>query len=83
MQLEWIRIKTATINYLKNAVSEIERFGGELGHLNHFLKQGNQIHVLIESRILAGWVDSLDPTELRASLVHWVRSNVLNGIQAN
>lgn len=83
IQLEWVRVKTATATYLKNAVSELERFGGELGHLNHFLKRGNQIHNLIEARISAGWVDPLDATELRASLVGRVRRNVLNGIQAD
>lgn len=68
IQLEWVRVKMATATYLKNAVSKLERFGGELGHLNNFLKRGNQIHNLIEARISAGWVDPLDATELRASL---------------
>lgn len=66
MQLEWARVKTATATYPKNAVSELECFGGELGHLNHFLKRGNQIHKLIEARISAGLVDPFDTAELKS-----------------
>lgn len=80
MQLEWIRVRIATSTYLKKSLLELERFGGELDHLNHFLKRSQQIHYLMVARISANLVDPLDKIELRASLAGRVRRNVLNHI---
>lgn len=69
--LEWVRVKTATATYLKNTMTELERFGGELGHLNRFLKRGDQIHAIIEARISAG----LDMLELDWTIGLLLRKN--------
>lgn len=69
VQLEWMRVRTATATYLMNSILDLER--------------GQQIYNLMEARILAGLVGPLDTIELRASLVGRVNRSMLNHIQAD
>lgn len=41
--LEWMKIKVATSQDLRNAISDLERFLVEIGELNHFLKGGYRL----------------------------------------
>lgn len=41
--LEWMKIKMATSQDLRNAISDLERFLVEIGELNHFLKGGYRL----------------------------------------
>lgn len=81
--IEWIKIQTNTAIYLKGIITEMDKFNGNIGELHHFLKRGDQINLIIERRVAAGTVDTMDAIEIKASLAGRVNRSILNEIQAD
>lgn len=81
--LDWMKIRTATTQDLRRAIADLERFGGEIGELNHFLKGGDRLISRIEAKVSEDLVNAGDAESLKAALVCRVRRNVLNQIQAD
>lgn len=81
--LAWLRIRTATAQELREAVSDLERFTGETGELNHFLKGGDRLMARIESKMAQDLVDPGDAEAVRAALTCRVKRSILNQIQAD
>lgn len=81
--LEWMRIRVATSQDLRNAVADLERFTGEIGELNHFLKGGDRLMGRIETKISENLIDPSDAAALKAALVCRVKRSILNIIQAD
>lgn len=81
--LEWMKIRVATSQDLRNAISDLERFSGETGELNHFLKGGDRLIARIEAKLSEDLVDASDALALKAALVCRVKRYILNQIQAD
>lgn len=81
--LEWMKIRVATSQDLRNAITDLERFTGEMGELNHFLKGGDRLLSRIEAKIAENLIDRTDAEALKAALVCRVKRNILNQIQAD
>lgn len=81
--LEWMKVKVATAQDLRNAISDLERFTGETGELNHFLKGGDRLLASIENKVAENLVFLSDAAALKAALVCRVKRNILNLIQAD
>lgn len=81
--LEWVKVAVATSQDLRKAISELERFTGEVGELNHFLKGGDRLVERIAAKERATILDEDDANALRAALVCRVKRNILNHIQAD
>lgn len=41
--LEWMKIRVATSQDLGKAISDLERFAGDMGELNHFFEDGDRL----------------------------------------
>lgn len=81
--LELLKIKTATSQDLRKGISDLERFNGEIGELNHFLKGGDRLMARIEVKTAENLIDSGDAEALKAALVCRVKRSILNLIQAD
>lgn len=81
--LEWLKIKTATSQDLRKAVSDLERFTGETGELNHFLKGGDRLIARIEAKVSENLLGRDDADSLKAALVCRIKRGILNQIQAD
>ena len=81
--LEWMKIRAATTQDLRRAIADLERFGGEVGELNHFLKGGDRLMSRIEVKVAEDLVNLGDAEALKAALVCRVRRSILNQIQAD
>lgn len=81
--LERLKVKTAISQDMRNAVTDLERFNGEVGELNHFLKGGDRIMARLEAKVRENLVDQADADALKAALVCRVGRGILNLIQAD
>lgn len=81
--LEWMKLKVATSQDLRKAVSDLERFTGETGELNHFLKGGDRLMARINAKRDENLLDAEDADALRAALVCRIKRSVLNHLQAD
>ncbi|XP_066907739.1 mucin-3B-like [Halyomorpha halys] len=67
--LEWIMVRTATAQDLRKAVSDLEKFTGETGELNIFLKGGDRLMGRIEAKMSEDLLDSENAKALKAAVV--------------
>lgn len=81
--LEWMKIRVATSQDLRKAISDLERFTGEIGELNHFLKGGDRLIARIEEKIGENLLNPGDAEALKAALICRVKRKILNQIQAD
>lgn len=81
--LEWMKVRVATAQDLRKAISDLEYFSGETGELNHFLKGGDRLMARIESKLAEELVFPGDAEALKAALVCRVKRKILNHIQAD
>lgn len=82
-RIEWLKLRAAVTQEIRCAVGDLEKFNGEPGELNHFLKGGDRVMESIEAKAAADFVDPSDVGALKASLICRVRRNILNYIQAD
>ncbi|MGR0202249.1 hypothetical protein, partial [Klebsiella pneumoniae] len=75
--LAWMKVRAVNAQDLRRAVAELERFSGETGELNHFLKGGDRLMALIQAKAGEELIERRDADSLRADLVCRVKRNVL------
>ena len=80
--LAWMKVRVATTQDVRRAISDIERFTGEVGELNHFIKAGDRLMAEIEVKMGENMINPSDAESLKAALICRVRRSVLNLIQA-
>ncbi|XP_066901702.1 FERM domain-containing protein 8, partial [Halyomorpha halys] len=68
--LEWVKVRTAKAQDLRKAVSDLERFTGETGELNHFLQGVDRLIARIVAKTNESILDSDDAEALRAAVVY-------------
>lgn len=81
--LEWVKARAATSQDLRRTISDLDRFDGAVGELNHFLKGGDRVMSRIRAREGQNLLGEEDAAALRAALVCRVKRSVLNMIQAD
>lgn len=81
--LAWMKVRAATSQDLRKAVSDLERFTGEMGELNHFIKGGDRLMNRIEVKIAENLIDPGDASSIKADLICRIKRSVLNLIQAD
>lgn len=81
--LEMMKIRVAASQDLRQAVSDLERFTGETGELNHFLKGGDRLIRHIEAKAAENLINPEDAEALKAALICRVKRRILNQIQAD
>lgn len=79
----WMKVRAATAQDLRKAVSDLEKFTGEVGELNHFIKGGDRLMSRINVKIEENLIDPGDAESIRAELICRVKRNILNLIQAD
>lgn len=79
----WMKVRAATAQDLRKAVSDLEKFTGEVGELNHFIKGGDRLMSRIDVKIEESLIDPGDAESIRAELICRVKRNILNFIQAD
>nr|XP_024217609.1 uncharacterized protein LOC112211007 [Halyomorpha halys] len=81
--LEWIKVRTGTAQELRSAVSDLEKFTGEVGELNHFIKGGDHLIARIAVKEGENLLSGADAMSLRAAVICRIKRNILNHIQAD
>lgn len=81
--LAWMRLRAATSQDLRKSISDLEKFTGEMGELNHFLKGGDRLMARIEAKVAEQSIDVGDANSLRSDLICRIKRSVLNIIQAD
>lgn len=79
----WMNVRAVTSQDLRKAVSDLERFTGEIGELNHFLKGGDRLMARIDAKFGEQLLDLVDANSIKADLICRIKRSVLNLIQAD
>lgn len=79
----WMNVRAVTSQDLRKAVSDLERFTGETGELNHFLKGGDRLMARIDAKFGEQLLDLVDANSIKADLICRIKRSVLNFIQAD
>lgn len=81
--LERMKLKKANAQDIRIEISELEKFNGDIGELNHFLKGGDGIMNCLQTQVAADLLEESDAKRLKVALTRRVRRSVLNLIQAD
>lgn len=82
-ELEKMKLRKANAQDMRREITDLEKFNGDIGELNHFLKGGDGIMNTIQSQAGADLLEEADAKRLRVALARRVRRSVLNLIQAD
>lgn len=79
----YMKVKAITARNVRDDIMDLEKFTGETGELNHFIKGSDRIMAKIKKKMEEDLLTPGDAEELSAVLVCRVKRKILNQIQAD